>query len=311
MNGKPLLVRALVTAIGIATLVSSLAVLLSRWDTIVGAAARLRLGWLVAGIAALGLCYAVFAGLWWAAVRVLGAGIRPGAALHAFALAQLPKYVPGRVVGHGVRVSAAKAAGVPVPVALASLVLEGALGLVGALAIAAGGLLLGIRVTDNRATQWLVTLFVAVLTAAASALLIRWPGGRWRERLGLPGLEGRRVGLVALAGGYAASWLVLGAAYWLLANAVAAVPVSIFLPLTVAVAVATGIGQLAVVAPAGIGVREGALYVFARAWMNDPQALLFVSLGRAAAIAIEVLLTAAATAKSLGGSSRHATQGEA
>jgi uncharacterized membrane protein YbhN (UPF0104 family) len=71
-----------------------------------------------------------------------------------------------------------------------------------------------------------------------------------------------------------------------------------------AVAVATGIGQLAIIAPGGIGVREGALFLFARAWMPDPQALLFVSLSRAVAIGIEAALTLGAAAYSLARSSR-------
>lgn len=310
MNGKSLLVRATVTTIGIATLLSAAAVVLARWEAIAGAAAGVKPGWLVAGFATLALCYGLVAALWYAGVHVLGAALRPAAAFRAFALAQLPKYVPGRVVGHGVRVSAARRAGVPTPVAVASLALEGALGMIGALAVSAGGLLFGIRVTGTAGTRWLLALFVAAVAGGALALLIRWPEGRWREHLGIAGLRGRRVGLLALAAGYTAYWLPLGVANWLLANSVTALPIEHLLPLTVAVAVATGMGQLAVVAPGGIGVREGALYLFARTWMTDPQALLFVSLGRAASIAIEALLSTTGAILSLTGDSGGGTHPE-
>ena len=299
MNGRTLLVRALVTVVGIATLVSSAAVVLARWDAIAGAATGLRPAWLALGAVLLGLCYGIICILWWALVRCLGAPLQLGTALHAFALAQLPKYVPGRVVGHGVRASVLRSAGVPMPVSIASLALEGALSLMGALAVAAGGLLLGIRVTDGAATRWLLLAFGAAIVAGALGLLVRWPHGRWRERLGIAGLAGRRADLVLITAGYAVSWLPIGTAYWFLANAVTPLDAAHFLPLMVAVAVATGIGQLAIVAPGGIGVREGALFLFARAWMPDPQALLFVSLSRAVVIGIEAALTLGGVAYSV------------
>lgn len=304
MKGRTLFVRVLVAVVGIATLVSSAAVVLARWDAIAGAATGLRPAWLALGAVVLGLCYGFLCVLWWALVRCLGAPLRLSTALHAFALAQLPKYVPGRVVGHGVRASVLRTTGVPVPVAIASLALEGVLGLLGALAVAAGGLLVGIRVTDGAATRWLLLAFGAAILAGTLGLFVRWPHGGWRERLGLAGLTGRRSRLLVITGGYAASWLPIGLAYWLLANAVTPFDVAHFLPLMVAVAVATGIGQLAIVAPGGIGVREGALFLFARAWMSDPQALLFVSLSRAVAIGIEAALTLGATAYSLVRASR-------
>jgi uncharacterized membrane protein YbhN (UPF0104 family) len=304
VNGRILFVRALVAVVGIATLVSSAAIVLARWDAIAGAATGLRPAWLALGTVVLSLCYGFICVLWWALVRCLGAPLRLGTALHAFALAQLPKYGPGRVVGHGVRASVLRTAGVPVQVTIASLALEGALGLVGALAVAAGGLLLGIRVTDGAVTRWLLLAFGAAIVVGALGLLVRWPHGRWRERLGLAGLAGRRAELVLVAAGYVVNWLPMGLACWLLANAVMPLDATHFLPLLVAVAVATGIGQLAIFAPAGIGVREGALFLFVRAWMPDPQALLFVSLSRAVGIGIEAALTLGATAYSLARASR-------
>jgi uncharacterized membrane protein YbhN (UPF0104 family) len=57
----------------------------------------------------------------------------------------------------------------------------------------------------------------------------------------------------------AADWLVLGSGLYCLANSLLPLSPSYFLPLTTAYAVAGSAGILVVVAPSGIGVREGVL----------------------------------------------------
>ena len=49
--------------------------------------------------------------------------------------------------------------------------------------------------------------------------------------------------------------------------------------------------MLSVFTPAGLGVREGVLFLFVRGWMGSASAMLFVVLSRLLAFAVEVLLT--------------------
>jgi len=49
--------------------------------------------------------------------------------------------------------------------------------------------------------------------------------------------------------------------------------------------------MLSVFTPAGLGVREGLLFLFVRGWMGSASAMLFVVLSRLLAFAVEVVLT--------------------
>src|SRR5690606_27098167 len=91
------------------------------------------------------------------------------------------------------------------------------------------------------------------------------------------------VGLMAL------DWVILGLGFFLLADALVALESSMFLPLTAAFALAGVAGILVLVAPSGLGVREGvltallapvlgagvaaALAILARLWMTAAEVL--------------------------------------
>jgi uncharacterized membrane protein YbhN (UPF0104 family) len=107
------------------------------------------------------------------------------------------------------------------------------------------------------------------------------------------------LGLLVL---YVCAWLPGLLAHWLLARAIAPVPSGEAFALLVALCASWAVGMLSIIAPAGLGVREGVLYVFVQSWMTSPEALLFVTLSRLLAFLVEVILTLAAFALSVGNS---------
>jgi hypothetical protein len=80
-------------------------------------------------------------------------------------------------------------------------------------------------------------------------------------------------------------------AHWSLAHAIAPLPAGQLFSLMVALSTSWAVGMLTFFAPAGLGVREGVLFLFARGWMGTSNALLFVTLSRLCSLLAEALLT--------------------
>ncbi len=118
-------------------------------------------------------------------------------------------------------------------------------------------------------------------------------GERWTRWIGLPQLARQPLWLVALFVLYGVSWLTYGLSHWLLLNAITPFSIDSLFPLSVALAVAWGVGFVSVIAPAGLGIREGALYLFVAGSLSQGQAILFVTLSRLLGFAVELLITAA------------------
>jgi hypothetical protein len=122
---------------------------------------------------------------------------------------------------------------------------------------------------------------------AGTALL----GSRWRGWIGLSRLTGQPLSFMGVFVFYAATWLIMGISHWCLANALIPVPVASIPMLIVALALSWGIGILSIFAPAGLGIREGVLYLFVHDWLGESDALLFVTLSRVIIFIVELLLT--------------------
>jgi len=95
---------------------------------------------------------------------------------------------------------------------------------------------------------------------------------------------------------YVGAWFLSTAAHWMLARAIGPFPVAHWFPLLLALSASWVIGMLSVFAPAGLGVREGALFIFVAGLMGAPEAILFVTLSRLIIFAVEVVFTIAAFA---------------
>ncbi len=115
---------------------------------------------------------------------------------------------------------------------------------------------------------------------------------QWTGWTGVSLFVRRSPALFKLLGLYVCPWLIAGAGHWCLANALGPTPPRAIFLLIAATALSWGIGVLAFVAPAGLGVREGILYLFVRNIIGDADALVFVAMSRLLAFGVEALLTA-------------------
>jgi Lysylphosphatidylglycerol synthase TM region len=250
--------------------------------------------WVIGAILVLLLQYLAVFALWRRVLHVLGGAAPVGALYRAFGLSLLPKYMPGRLLGPGLRARLAAAGGISYPVVVGSLVWEMGLGLAGATAITAVGIGGGIAREFEPAARWLALAVPALAAAGLLAsvvprvrsLLAIWlhPRVAWRQPMA--------VGALFL--GYIGTWPLCAAAHWMLARSMGPFPGNQVVPLLVALAASWTLGALSFFAPAGLGVREGALFLFAKGPMGVPAALLFVTLSRLVIFAVEVLLTLAA-----------------
>jgi hypothetical protein len=248
--------------------------------------------WIAAAVLALAVLHPLLALAWTLTLRALGGTIRASAATDAYILALLPKYLPGRIFGHGVRIHRAKMAGVPIGVATSAVLVEGVFAVASAVGIAAMGYALGaLQRTETNRSILLITVGIAAVVGIA-AFRGAIPGKRWKELSGISQISRHRLRFTLCLMLYVLSWLVFGMVNWLVANAIVPVAGNLWFEVTVAGAVASGIGFLAVFAPAGIGVREGLFYIFALDWMSSPDALVFVALCRLTSLTAEIAITA-------------------
>jgi glycosyltransferase 2 family protein len=276
--------------------VAGLRYVVPKWSEL-GISSRLStldLGWILGGAAILTLQYLAVFALWCTVLRLLGGRAGPAALFRAFGLSLLPKYVPGKLLGPGLRTRLTAAAGIPYPVAIGSLAWEMALALLSASSVILLGILVGASRDLEPAGRWILMAF---LTAAGVGLIaLRTPRLRsladaW---LHIGTALRHRAAVLAVFSGYSGSWLLYSAAHWMVASAVAPIPPNQFFPLLIALAASWSLGVVSVFAPAGLGVREGLLFVFARGLMGAPAGLLFVTLSRLVIFGVEMLMTLAA-----------------
>jgi uncharacterized membrane protein YbhN (UPF0104 family) len=232
----------------------------------------LKPGWIALSVLLVFLTYALQIASW---RRILAGWAQPlayGRAARIWLLANLGRYVPGKVWSVAGLIVLAQRAGVDAWVAGASAVAIQAIGLGTAVAVVAAA-------TPAAASP--LRLSGAALAAAATTALLAWDrGGRWLA--GAAGFAGRfrplPPGAAALSAGLSlASWVTYGVSFWLLARGLG-------LPATLSIPTATGVfalgyilGLLALFAPGGVGVRELAFI-----------GLLTPELGSAGAVALSV-----------------------
>jgi glycosyltransferase 2 family protein len=229
-------------------------------------------GWIALSVLLVLLTYALQIASW---RRILAGWAQPlayGRAARIWLLANLGRYVPGKVWSVAGLIVLTQRAGVDAWVAGASAVAMQAIGLGTAVAVVAAA-------TPAAASP--LRLSAGALAAAATIALLSWDrGGRWLA--GAAGFAGRfrplPLGAAALSAGLSlASWVTYGVSFWLLARGLG-------LPATLSIPTATGVfalgyilGLLALFAPGGVGVRELAFV-----------GLLAPELGSAGAVALSV-----------------------
>jgi uncharacterized membrane protein YbhN (UPF0104 family) len=236
------------------------ATLAARWNDVISLKWRLE-PWLFAvATVLLALSYGLVACLWGLALG-RAAGTRLTAGARIWFLSNLARYVPGNVWSYVGAVELARREGVARRVTLSVMALTQLLS-VGVALLAGLPVLLAERARLGRPA--LLGAVVVVVAAGLAALLRRQLLALARRRL--PGLDladltPSAATVALLVVGYAVYWAVTGLAFATLVASMYPLDVS-DVPLVVAAyAAAYAAGFLALLTPAGLGIREGVLVV--------------------------------------------------
>lgn len=217
---------------------------------------------------------------WQAALRELGCKVRLRSASKIYLVGQLGKYLPGSVWALIAQMELARKAGVPRA--------QG----VGASIVAIGvnvvtGLAIGLAVVPSAlpGAAWETITLLTMLALGACALSPPILTRLVNVLLGIakrPAMK-RDVswrGVVTMTGWSVSSWICYGGSLFVLALAVGA-PFGQSLPLCVAgMALAMTLGFLVVLAPSGIGVREGVMVAALAPVLDQPEALAVALVAR-------------------------------
>lgn len=251
-----------------------------------------ELNWLplVGSVLALALGYVVSAALWGRMVHEFGGPRLPAReTVPLFLVANLGRYIPGKVFQIAGLALLARERGVPGATAAGAAVVGQGVALMGATLVGATALLSpvlepGLRRIGLVAVflTWVVAGLVSIPAVARrlEALVARLSSGR-----ATPALH-RAFGLrwTAL---YAANWGLYATAFWFLF--LGTVGFQPFLVVAPAFAAAYVGGYLALFAPAGVGIREGLLVALLSPVMAPEPALALAVLARLWTTLVEVI----------------------
>jgi glycosyltransferase 2 family protein len=263
-------------------------------DTWADAAPRIRdadVGDLLIATALLAAYYCLFVVGWQWILRALDVRVSYSVALQAEMASMLAKYVPGGIWTPAARVVWLRKAGIgaATPLVLSSILLEAGLSAVSGVFVFFAGLAI---IGDADAPLVPLILFTAVILVALHPRVFSWLAARVFRPFGgveLPELPYRV--LLGLLTFYAFSWVVGGAAFLFLLRALggdAGAESIVFLGGTAAVGAIVAV--LSIIAPSGLGVREGAMYGLVLAVAPSGVALGAVVLNRIAITVVEGLL---------------------
>ena len=263
------------------------ATLAARWNDVISLNWRLEPGLFVLATVLLALSYGLVAWLWGVALH-RAAGTRVATGARIWFLSNLARYVPGNVWSYVGAVELARREGVARRTTLAVMALTQVLSV--GVAVAAGlPVLVAERARLGRPA--LLGALVVAAGAALAALFRRQLLDLARRRL--PGFDPADLTpsagtVVLLVAGYALYWAVTGLAF-------AALVASLYpldpgdVPLVVAAyAAAYAAGFLALLTPAGLGVREGVLVVALAPVLPAGPALVVALLSRVWMMLVEL-----------------------
>lgn len=229
--------------------------------------------------------YALLVATWRLLVERWGGRLTLREAASIWTVSSLGKYVPGKVWAIAGMAVLAKRVGVPPWIATGAAVLNQVLAIgAGAVVVAATGTsLLEARWPWLRTAMWIVLGLVAVGVVVLSSTdvvrkVLTAAGVEAGDTAGPPFSALARAGLANVV-----AWVGYGLALWLLARGLTEVPLPIGLAIG-AFAASYLIGFLALVAPAGLGVRESVFILMLDHAVGTPAAV-------ALAVASRLLLT--------------------
>ena len=259
-----------------------------HWHTLQLSArlANLSMMWLLAAIVLTAVYQACAFNIWLMILRALGANPNAPMALRAYVYALLPKYVPGKILSHGIKAQLSVSAGVPLATAVRSIILEFLFAIGTGAIISVAGLLYYYPTTLHS-----ISASITIGIVLASLFILGFVIVRKFHTLTALSNKIRLAAYFRIIFAFLPLWLAMAVGHWCLANALSAQPMSLLFPLVVAVAASWILGVMSVFAPAGLGGREAALYFFISPWMNHEDAVLLATLSRLLLFGVEVFLT--------------------
>lgn len=265
-------------------------------------------GPLAVSVAVLMLGYVISALLWGVMVRDLGGpNLAAGTAFRVFFVANLGRYVPGKVWQIAGLALLARRYGVSGPLATGAAVLGQAFAVAGATVVGLAAFFSGTPELQRWGAVAAGVVVVVVALCAVPAFLRRLVG-LWFRLARRPVPEGLDPGpffgirWVVL---YTLNWVIYAGAFWLLVLSFD-VPGG-FLLVGPAFAAAYVLGYLMIFAPAGIGVREGFLVAFLEPAMGVGAGTALAVVSRLWATVVEVVPAAVVAATHLGEGSEAAS----
>jgi len=244
----------------------------------------------LAGAAALYVIVVVLGALAWRVLlKAFGATPARWAAERQLLISQIGKYIPGNVAQYVGRAAMAIGAGTPAKVVGISIVAETALIVVGGLLSVAISIAVApqqaahvVRLLPDLSTlSWIL---VAIAAFACTLVAIHAASNRFSALNTLPVARWRWLAIAVLI--YTGALLLLGLSLFVIANAIASVPLS----LAVAVFAAAWIAGLATPgAPGGLGIRESVITLGLAPVMGGSAALTAALLHRGASVLGDVI----------------------
>lgn len=234
--------------------------LVLQWDAIRAFDWQIRPWWLVLSALLMWLDFVLLFQLWRIVLRTIsGHELRFSSAYRILTLANLGKYIPGKIWTITGMVYLVGLEGVPAKPALVSSALHQAFTLIPGAVFATS--ILGVGIWGSF-SPWTVGIGMAVGIVLLYPPLFRWLLNRGLRLFGREPVEFelsfvRAFGLFWL---YVAAWILYGASFWCM-NLGIGFPDSPFWPVSAAYCAAYIVGFVAIFAPGGLGVREGVLSV--------------------------------------------------
>ncbi len=238
----------------------AVAVVVGQWDDVRKAAAAARILWSHIALATgtVVLAYALLIETWRRTVAAWGERLGWADAARIWFISNLGRYVPGKVWQIGAMGVLAQERGVSPLAATGSAVVVNIVSVIAGLGVvvATGGRVLARYAGEVAALATVLAVALVVLPLGVTLAMRVYNRFTGRE-LSLGALPPRAL-LVALFG-TSAAWLLYGIAFRWFALGVGAPPVAGLASYTAAYTLSYLLGYLVLLAPGGIGVREGAL----------------------------------------------------
>jgi glycosyltransferase 2 family protein len=265
-----------------------------NWSEVQRLNIRLNLYYTFAALAAVMMAWIVSAWCWGRVLNAFKSPIPYSDVFIIYFKSNLGKYLPGKVWQIVGSTYYAKTKGVPEGIALTTSLIGQAYSVLSGLSLFAVTMIAGLpgkSIIESQYLKWSAApVLVFLLVIAVRPELGQPLMNRIMKILRRPTAEihlpiGRAIELFF---DYLVCWFIFGLGLWLFAKALTDTPLSLYIGLTAANAIAVAIGFIALFAPGGLGVREGVMALFLSTIPGFP-----APLPSAVAIGYRIIITVA------------------